>query len=311
MVEQAAGGFVVAQHGAAFLTVALRGEPLAVFERRLYPHPLPQLSAGKLGGGGVLDAARAHQHALAPVPRGEHAERDFERLAHVGQPQRAGVGQVGEAVVKVRWRVLVLALRRGVEAAPHRFEQFGEPGPRRREALCRLALLVGQHGVQCGLRVLRVGCEGRGAADCLGAVGAADPHQRFGVGPHGVHLHRELRARRHGRVPPRAQVLGQAEHVVPAPGVQAVGARRERLKDRFDVQQPAERLDLQAGLDRVGGETQMFLGEQQRVVPELRLGGRFQFGHVDVDGPFGARREHRAQVAQRGDGRSIKFQVRF
>ena len=158
-----------------------------------------------------------------------------------------------------------------------------DPGPV--EAVVRLARLVLAHLRErdlVHLRVLAARDERRHAAHGLRAAAVAGAHEELGVRAHERHRHRDLGAVGKDELLPFAELLDQAEDVVPATGVEADRVRAELVEDLVHLESRQDDFDEDRRLHRAALETELVLGEREDVVPEARLEAVLELRQVEV-----------------------------
>ena len=134
----------------------------------------------------------------------------------------------------------------------HRHE-IGMRDPGAVEALARLALLVLAHLLERNAVHLRIAARGdeRGhAADRVRAAAVARLHEQLRVGTHERHRHRHRRAVRQHELGTVAELLDDAEDVVPAAGVQSGRVLAQLVQDLLHLEGGENRLDEDGRLDR-------------------------------------------------------------
>ena len=192
--------------------------------------------------------------------------------------------------------------------------------PRAVEAGARLAGLVLAHlgeRALVGLGVAPARDEGRHPSDREGPAPVAGGDQQVAVGPHHRRGHGDGGAVGEGvRRSGVAEVLDDAEQVVPATRVEPGDVVAQGVQDLLHLERRGDRLDEDRGADDPVGHLQRALGVREDVVPQLRLVVGLQLGQVEV-GPgaageelAGVVEEVQPEVDQRGDHRlSVDAQV--
>ena len=267
--------------------------------------PLPDLGARDLGGRRILHQVVDRDGPVPVEPRGEILEGD----AHVVPEAGLGHRPPGHPDVEQRPRVgghlgaLPLELVRAVPEEPRKRlagdrDEVRVGHPRSVEAVLGLADLVLPHAGQGRLvdpRIAPAGDEGRHAAERVRAAAVTRLHEELGVGPHERHRHRHLRPVRQHELGPGPELLDQAEHVVPAAGVEPPGVVAQLPQDLVHLERGRQGLDEDGGADRAAREPEPVLGQDERVVPEPRLEMTLELGEVEV-GPAPALQETAAVV---------------
>ncbi len=120
----------------------------------------------------------------------------------------------------------------------------------------------------------------RHAADRVRAAAVAGLHQQLGVRPHERDGHRDLRAvgKHERRV--LAELLDDAEDVVPATGIQPGGVIAQLVEDRVHLEGRGDRLDQDGRAERAPRDRERVLGEAEHVVPQGCLVGALELRQV-------------------------------
>ena len=270
-----AGGLVVAREGfLAHLAAQLfgflgqdPGDQLAgdrvagVRQDHLVADLLPDLGAGDFRRGGVLHQVVDGHRAVAGDPDGGVGDGHVEVQAQPGLGdlalRRRRCPAAGPAVTETSGRCLSSWLGRspehGVEhlLADRHQVRVGHPGAV--EAVVRLAGLVRAdllEGLGGDLGFAPVGDDGRHAAHGEGAAVVAGLDQQFRVGAHERRRHGHGGAvRQHKAGAGVAEVLDDAEQVVPAAGVQAGGVVAQLVEDLVHLERGRDGLDQHGGAD--------------------------------------------------------------
>ena len=159
---------------------------------------------------------------------------------------------------------------------------MSDPGPV--EPVTGLAALVLGDARERDLVDLRVASrrdQRRHAADRMRAAAVAGLHQELGVRPHERHGHRDLCAvgKHERRV--LAELLDDAEDVVPAAGIQPGGVIAQLVEDRVHLEGRGDRLDQDGRAERAARDRERVLGEAEHVVPQGCLVGALELGQVE------------------------------
>ena len=152
-------------------------------------------------------------------------------------------------------------------------------------AITGLALLVGQHLGQrrcIGLRVVLDGDLRRHAPHRVRPAAMATADHIQAVRPHEMRRHRHLRAVRHHKFRPVAELLDEAENVIPTPAVQSRRMLPQFVQNLLGLERPQNRLDQHGGLDAATRYPQLVLGKHKDVIPQPRLQVAFQFGQIKI-----------------------------
>ena len=130
---------------------------------------------------------------------------------------------------------------------------------------------------------LAVGDDGGHAAHGEGAAVVAGLDQQLGVGAHEGRGHGHRGAvRQHKLLAGVAEVLDDAEQVVPAAGVQAGGVVPEFVEDLVHLERGGDGLDQDGGADGALRDAEVVLGEDEDLVPEPGLEVALHLGQVVV-----------------------------
>ena len=167
------------------------------------------------------------------------------------------------------------------------------------EAAAGLALLVLAHLGErrfVHLWIAAAGDEGGHPAHRVRAAPVARLDEELRVRPHERDGHRHLRAVGEDEVRPVAELLDDAEDVVPAARVQARGVVAELVEDLLHLEGGQDRLDENGRLDRAARDAELFLGCLEDAVPEPRLEMALELREVEV-GPA-ARVEQALRVVE-------------
>ena len=157
--------------------------------------------------------------------------------------------------------------------------------PRAVEPVARLALLVLAHPgqrVRRDLGLAAVRDERRHPADRVGAAAVAGGDEEAGVSAHERDGHRHLPSVRQDERGLLAEALDEAEHVVPAAGVQARGVLAELEQDLVHLERREDRLDEHGRPDAAAGDAGRGLGVDEDVVPEAGLEVALELRQVEV-----------------------------
>ena len=173
-----------------------------------------------------------------------------------------------------------------VEDLPAHRHQVGMGDPGAVEPGLGLPVLVLPHLRERPLVDLRVAAardERRHPADRERPAPVAGPHQQVAVGLHHRRVHRDRVAVREGeRRTGVAEVLDDAEQVVPAPGVQPGHVVAQLVEDLVHLERGGDRLDQHRRPDRAVRDLQGGLGVGEDVVPQPRLEVRLHLRQVEV-----------------------------
>ena len=269
-------------------------------------NPLPKLRARDFGGGHILHEVVDGRRAVASQPCIEVLQRHVDIGAHAHFRHLAaldfGVQKLVVLNVHLGAQPLLLvgaAPQHGVEDLQRSGHQVGVSHPGAVAAVGRLALLVLTHARQrvfCDFHVAPVGDEGRHAANCVRAALVARLDHALGVGAHEGNGHRHLRAVGQDHALELAELLDDAEDVVPAPGIEARTMVAQLEKDFVHLHRAQDRLDEHRGAHRALGYPQRLLRMDEDVVPEARLMPALELGQVEV-GAAAARKQF-LRVAQ-------------
>src|SRR5262249_34950115 len=102
------------------------------------------------------------------------------------------------------------------------------------------------------------------------------------VGAHERHGHRHLRTVGEQDVVALAELLDDAEDVVPAAGVQRRRMLAQLPEDLVHLEGGENGLDEDGGLDRAAVEPERVLGERERARPEPCLEVALELGQIEV-----------------------------
>ena len=111
-------------------------------------------------------------------------------------------------------------------------------------------------------------------------VAGLDRQQR--VGPHEVGRHRHQGAVGQHEVRVAAELLDDAEDVVPAAAVEPGRVLAQLVEDLVHLEGGEDRLDEDGGADGAPREPRSLLDHQEDVVPEARLEVALELGQVEV-----------------------------
>ena len=191
--------------------------------------------------------------------------------------------------------------------------------PRPVEAGLRLAFLVLAHLRERRLvdrRVLAGRDERRHPAHREGPPLVAGLHQQVGVRLHHRRPHGDRAAVGQGEALGVAEVLDDAEQVVPPAGVQPGGVVAELPEDLLHLEGRRDGLDQHGRADRALRQAELVLGVAEHVVPEPRLEVRLHLRQVEVRAAAprellgGVVEEVQAEVDERADQRlAVERQV--
>ena len=185
--------------------------------------------------------------------------------------------------------------------------------PRAVEARARLAGLVLAHlreRALVGLGVAPARDEGGHPPDRERPAPVAGRDQQVAVGPHHRRGHGDRAAVGEGvRRAGVAEVLDDAEQVVPPTRVESGDVVAQCVQDLLHLERRGDRLDEDRRADHPVGHLQGALGVREDVVPQLRLVVGLQLGQVEVrpaaagEELAGVVEEVQPEVDQRGDHR--------
>ena len=255
--------------------------------------PLPHLRAGDLGGGGVLHEVVDACRAVARQPGVEVLHADPHVAAQPGLGALAGrladgeqVGGRDRHVVAEHVELVGPAVEDGVEDLLAQRHQVGVGHPRAVEAGAGLARLVLAHlgeGALVDLGVAPARDEGRHPADREGAASVAGPHEEVAVGGHHRRRHGHRVAVGEGEGGSRvAEVLDDAEQVVPAAGVEPGRVVAQLVEDLVHLEGRGDGLDQDGRPHRAVRHPERGLGVGEDVVPQARLEVRLHLRQVVV-----------------------------
>ncbi len=251
-------------------------EPHAVVD------PLPDLRPGDLGGGGVLHQVVDGDGAVAAQPRLEVLQADLDVAAQAllrdvsrGGGDRQQVLGRDVDVVAVPVELVRTLAEHVVEHLAAQRHEVGVRHPRAVETRCHLTLLVLAHLRERALVDLLVvpARDERGhPAHRERAATVAGPHQQVAVGAHerGGHRHRVPVGQDEARAGV-AEVLDDAEQVVPPAGVEARGVVAQLVEDLVHLEGRGDRLDQDGGADRAARYAEVLLRSGEHLVPQPRL----------------------------------------
>ena len=95
-------------------------------------------------------------------------------------------------------------------------------------------------------------------------------------------VHRDLRAVGQDELGPAAELLDEAEDVVPAPAVEARGVVAQLVEDLVHLEGGEDRLDQDGGADGAARDAERVLRGDEDVVPQPRLEVALQLRQVEV-----------------------------
>ena len=121
-------------------------------------------------------------------------------------------------------------------------------------------------------------------------------HEQLGVRAHERHRHRHVAAVGQHELLAVAELLDDAEDVVPAAGVQPGGVLAQLVEDLVHLERGEDRLDQDGRADRAAPEAELVLGDVERVVPQARLEVRLELREIEVRPAAGV--EQRAAVVE-------------
>jgi hypothetical protein len=268
----------------------------AVGERAAMMDPLPHLRARDLGGRRVLHEVVDRHAAVAAEPGREVADRDRDVVTQSRWRDRAF--RDAEQVVRSDRNVLAQP-RQGVRPRHQAVEHLGRERHERRMghpgaviAVAGLTLLVGTHAPERLLVRHRIVLDwnlGRHAThgERTTSMAGADQQQRIGAQEMRRHCHL-LPIRQHEtRV--RAELLDEAEDVVPAAAVEPKDVVFELVENFVHLERGEDGLDQHRALDRAMAEPERLLGEREHLVPQARLAMILELGQVEIRAGTAAR----------------------
>src|SRR5438876_484786 len=107
--------------------------------------------------------------------------------------------------------------------------------------------------------------------------------QELGIGAHERRGHRDrVPLGQHELLAPGAELLDDAEQVVPAARVQPGRVLPQLVEDLLHLERRRDRLDQHGGPDGAAREAERVLGQVERVVPQPRLEVALVLGQVEV-----------------------------
>ena len=248
--------------------------------------------------------------ATAPVPLTQAARYWMPTLTALRSPASVlppGVwstdssccGAHLDLVALARYLVRVRA-QHGVEDLAADLHQIGMRNPGTVEPVAGLPRLVVAHLGQRDLvdgRVAAAGDEGRHPADGVRAAPVAGLDEQLGVGAQERRGHRDRVAV--GKDEPPAEVLDDAEHVVPAARVEARRVLAQLVKNLVHLEGGRDGLDEHRGAQPAPRQVKGVLGEAEHVVPQPSLKMAFHLGQVEERAsPLGAVEGVEAEVDQ-------------
>ena len=160
---------------------------------------------------------------------------------------------------------------------------MGDPGAV--VAVAGLALLVGPHlreGLLVGDRVVLDRDLRRHAADRVRAAPVARLDREQRVAAHEVGGHRDQGPVGEHEVRAAAELLDDAEDVVPAAAVQPGRVVAQLVEDLLHLERREDRLDEHRRADAALRDAELVLGHHDDVVPEARLEVALHLGQVEV-----------------------------
>ena len=107
-------------------------------------------------------------------------------------------------------------------------------------------------------------------------------HQQLRVRAHEWNRHRHLHAVRQHEVRSVAELLDDAEDVVPAPRVQPARVIAQLVEDLLHLERRKDGFDKDGGADRSARYTQRILRKVENVVPQPRLEMALELGQIEV-----------------------------
>ena len=152
-------------------------------------------------------------------------------------------------------------------------------------AVAGLALLVGMdaaHRLVVGLRIVLDRNLRRHAAHRMHFAAMAGLDHELAVGAQEVRGHADLAAIRQHRPLLLAELLDEAEDVVPAAAVEAGRMVLQLPQDLVHLEGGEDGLDQHGGLDRLLRHAERVLGGHEHVVPQPRLEMALELGQVEV-----------------------------
>ena len=120
------------------------------------------------------------------------------------------------------------------------------------------------------------------ASHRVGAAAVAGLDRKLRVRPHEMRGHRHQRPVGQHELGPVAELLDEAEDVIPAPAVEADDVVAQLVEDLVHLEGRQDRLDQHRGLDRAGGQPELALGRHEDIVPEPGLEMVLELGQVKV-----------------------------
>ena len=265
-------------------------DTLAISSGNAMLSPLPQLRAGDLSSSGILHEEVDGDAADATDPSLHVAEADVEVLADTFLGDGSGDVHVEEVVLT---NLDFLATHKHLVGGRHVLvEDFrgndGESGvsdPGAVVAGTDLAQLVGAdvlHGLVVGGLVVLDGDLGSHAAHGVDAALVAGLDEELDVGIHEGDGHGDGRAVGEDKVGVVAELLDDAEDVVPAAAVETGGVVAQLVDDLVHLKGGEDGLDQDGAADGAAGHADVVLGEVEDVVPQAGLEVGLHLGEVEV-----------------------------
>ena len=288
--------------------------------------PLPELGAGDLGGGGVLHEVVDGDAADAAEPALHVADADVQVLADTVLGDLAGDVHVQEVVAG---DVDILAAHEHLVGCGHVLvEDLGRDGGERRVgdpgavvAGGDLAQLVGidaLHGAVIGGLVILDGDLGGHTTHGVDLAAVAGLDEQLDVGVHERYGHGDGGTVRQHEVGVLAELLDDAEDVVPTATIEAGRVVAQLVDDLVHLEGGEDGLDQHGAADGASRDGQYVLGQVEDVVPQARLQMGLHLGQVEVGAEatryqlLGVVPEVQAEVEQAaGDGLAVDSEVLF
>ena len=288
--------------------------------------PLPELGAGDFGGGGVLHEVVDGDAADTAEPALHVADADVEVLADAVLGDLARNVHVQEVVAG---DVDVVAAHEHLVGCGHVLvENLSRDGGERRVgdpgavvAGGDLAQLVGidtLHGAVIGGLVILNGDLGGHTAHGVDLAAVAGLDEQLDVGVHERYGHGDGGSVRQHEIGVLAELLDDAEDVVPTATIEAGRVVAQLVDDLVHLEGGEDGLDQHGAADGASRDGQYVLGQVEDIVPQARLQMGLHLGQVEVgaeatrDQLLGVVPEVQAEVEQAaGDGLAVDGEVLF
>ena len=263
---------------------------LAISSGNTMLSPLPQLRAGDLGSSSILHEEVDGDASDTTDPSLHVSETNVEVLADTFLGDCAGYVHVEEVVLA---NLDFLATNKHLVGGRHVLvEDFrGNDSERRVSdpgtvvAGADFAELIGAdvlHGLVVGGLVVLDGDLGRHAAHGVDAALVAGLDEELDVGVHEGDGHGDGGAVGEDKVGVVAELLDDAEDVVPAAAVEARGVVAELVDDLVHLKGGEDGLNQDGPADGAAGHADVVLGEVEDVVPQASFQVGLHLGQVEV-----------------------------